>query len=65
MLGTILAIAIILKGWHILLTISIVTFGVMCYFESRDGGGYMYIPGYFIMWMFVNLIMWLIYFIIV
>lgn len=61
----ILAVAIILKGWHILITISVVTFVIMCILEAKEGGGYMYIPGYFIFWLFVNLLMWLIYFIIV
>lgn len=65
MLATILAIAIILKAWHILLTITVLTFIIAAILESKESGGYINLPVYLPMWFVGNLIMWLIYFIIV
>ena len=62
---TILALVIALKVWHLLTAISVITFFIAYYLDEQNGGSYISIPGFSIMWIFFNLIMWLVYFIIV
>ena len=63
MLTTILAITITLKLWHLLAIISVVTFFIAISME--DTGGYIPLPVYTPIWLFWNLVGWLVYFIIV
>ena len=60
-----LAFAITLQMWQILLIITTFTFIIASILDEKSGGGYIDIPGFSIMWLFGNLIMWLIYFIVV
>ena len=61
-----LALVITLKGWHILTIISSITFIIAVILDSQIESYYIPVPPIYCgLWLFVNLIMWLIYFIIV
>ena len=66
-LATTLAVTLSIPIWGVLLIITVLTFIMAAMFESKHGGGG-YIPfptAAGPLWLFGNLVMWLIYFIIV
>jgi hypothetical protein len=64
MLASILMMAISIALWKVLLGITIVTLFIAIYLENKETASYIQIPVWIPIWLFWNLVMWLIYFII-
>jgi len=60
-----LSLTITLHLWHLLLLITIVTFFIAAFADNETMGTFLPIPCYVPLWLVVNFLMWLVYFIIV